>query len=247
MPFITWHYPVFKCLSVPWRWNVVLGTARNVNCTGWCNEIPPSLSDDGTDLYLDRLSEFDSRVRVFKSAVWSGKVAMCNAPMPHLRERSILFQIDADEIWTATQIKRVVDLFESNPMKNCAYFWCRYFVGPKIVITSRETYGNRSSYEWHRAWRYEPGMEWETHEPPKIHGFEERPMTHQETEKAGCVFDHYAYATEAAMRFKERYYPSCKGQLDAWKTLQENVKWPVTDLSIFLRWVGSGVTADRMV
>jgi Glycosyl transferase family 2 len=246
MPFVTWHHQAFKFLKMPWRWNVVIGTARNVHCTSWCNEIVPAVSEDGTDKYFESLSKFDSRVRVFKSAWWNGKIAMCNTPIDYIMEPVLLWQVDADEIWTTKQIENVVGLFDVHRDMNCAYFWCRYFVGPNIVITSRDTYGNQSAYEWHRVWRCEPGMRWKTHEPPVLNGFDERPIRHQETELAGCVFDHYAYATEEVMRFKERYYPSCNGAMDGWKRLQRNRKWPVKELKEFLPWVGEGVTADLL-
>jgi hypothetical protein len=59
------------------------------------------------------------------------------------------------------------------------------------------------------------------------------------------VFDHYAYAIENQVRFKERYY----GYRDAvkhWRKLQSHPgPWPVK-LKEFLPWVDDRVMAVRI-
>src|SRR5436853_278048 len=83
---------------------------------------------------------------------------------------------------------------------------------PELVVTTRETYGNHTSYEWIRAWRFFPGSLWQSHEPPRLHAHTEdggtidlaqvRPFTHAETEAMGLVFQHFAYSTLAQAQFK---------------------------------------------
>lgn len=258
MPFLSWHYPIFRQLSCDWTWNVVEGTAAPDECTSWVAPIEPGLSTDGTTELMRSLVCLDKRVRHFPGAWWHGKVAMLNTALEWLQEPCLLWQVDSDEIWSLAQIEAVVALFRdqkrSKNVRNCARFFSRYFVGPDIVITSRECYGNNSGYEWHRVWNVEPGVKFKTHEPPLLEKFGEIPFTQKETEAAGCVFDHYAYATEAQVRFKERFYgsPNNKnghlyhGAVNGWRKLQRNTRWPVKSLREFLPWVGSGVKAERI-
>ena len=37
-------------------------------------------------------------------AFWDGKREMVSAPLPNIREECLLWQVDADELWTADQI-----------------------------------------------------------------------------------------------------------------------------------------------
>lgn len=233
MPWIAKHREVFASLTIPWRWIVVEGAASNAKCTSWCAPQSPRLSQDGTTEYLNRISR-DSKVLVLQQRLWNGKVSMCNAALRCIKEPCLLWQIDADELWNANQIMAVVKLFESNPDKNCAMFWCRYFVGPDVVVTSRGCWGNNPAYEWKRVWRFEPGMTFQTHEPPYIKGMAENRISHEETEKVGAVFDHMAYATLQQVQFKEHYYAGnhphgneYRGLSDSWTKLQENQEWPV--------------------
>lgn len=97
-------------------------------------------------------------------------------------------------------------------------------------------------------------MRFISHEPPKLDGDFRSAFSHQETERAGLVFNHYAYATEQQVAFKSAYYGSesnrngfkYKDAVANWKRLQANTKWPVNDLKEFLPWVGDGVRANRI-
>ncbi len=254
MPFISMIYPVLRQLPFDWTWNVVEGTAAPENCTLWVAPIPPGLSTDGTTEYLDRLSSFDKRVRIFRHAYWHGKVSMFNAALEWINEPCLLWEMDADEIWTVDQIVKTVELFASNRKKNSAAFFCRYFVGPDVVITSTDSYGNNPAYEWRRVWRVQPGVRFKTHEPPCLDAVKDLPITRKETAKAGIVFDHFAWAVESQVRFKCHYYGSSNNQVgdkyqggvEGWKRLQENHKWPVADLKAYLPWVGENVVAARL-
>lgn len=248
------HAELRKLVNIDWSWVVCEGVASPSACTRWCAQTPPRLSNDGTTQYLEALCKFDPRVIHHKKEQWAGKLAMLNEPLRYLHEPAVLLQIDSDEIWTAELITKIHSMLAQRGKKNCAYFYCRYFVGRNIVITSRDTYGNQASYEWHRAWRVEPGVRWQSHEPPKLVNFEERPFTHEETEKLGLVFDHFSWATEKQVEEKSRYYGSSnnrehgKDYADAvknWKRLQENETWPA-DLQKFLPWVGEGVVSNRI-
>jgi glycosyl transferase family 2 len=254
-PFITWHYPILRQLKLDWHWHVVEGVALPVKDTSWCARLEPRLSTDGTFDYLRELSKFDSRVTHIHQPSWPGKVAMFNEAMGGIKDGEfLLLQMDSDEIWTKRQLEKLYELLLPKKLdnRNCAYFRCRYFVGPDRVIISRHGFGNHEAYEWHRAWRVPSGTLFDTHEPPKLSEFEARPYLHGDTEAMRLVFDHYAYATEAQMRFKERYYGSpanpnghlYKNAAANWKRLQQ-APLPILQLNEYFPWVGEGVTVDR--
>ena len=254
MPFITRHIEQFEKLKLDWEWRIAEGVASPSHCTKWCAPMVPRLSLDGTTGYLEALTNWDPRVKLWQREQWNGKLHMLNTMCLSIREPGLVWEIDADEMWTADQITYMAAMFRKNAKKNCAHFRCHYHVGKDIVITSRGGYGNNDAYEWKRVWRWYPGMSWESHEPPRIAGFTEQPFTHKETEKAGLVFNHYAYATEAQVAFKEHYYGSPNNEagklylnaVENWRKLQLNREWPITQLNEFLPWVGDGVRAERL-
>jgi len=250
-PFIERHYPVFKSLDVPWRWIVVEGVANNVNCTGWCAELPPRLSNDGTTEYLDSIR--DDRVTVLRRPLWHGKLEMCNAAMEQIKAPCFLWQVDSDEIWTKAQIETVRSLFQSRAIGfNAAMFRCRYFVGPDIVTLGHDCYGNNTAYEWKRVWQFRPGNRFVSHEPP-LFNTPERILPHSVTVSEGCVFDHFAYCLEKQVLFKQQYYAGLKNPVghlyanavEGWKRLQENQLWPAR-LQDFLPWVDNKATVVRL-
>lgn len=252
LPWIASHYPMMRSLTVPWEWHVVEGVADNKNCTSWCHSLTPRLSNDGTTQYLDSL-QFDRRVRLYRKQLWNGKIEMVNAPLAQISEECLLWQIDSDEMWRADQIERMRRLFLACPERTSAHFYCRYFVGPDIIIKGRGVFGNYD-YDWERVWRFSPGMKFQSHEPPKIIRPINRPFTQQETADEGLVFDHFAYATQSAVAFKEKYYGTAnhgngihyRNAVQGWSRLQNNNDWPVKNLASFLPWVGKGVEAVRI-
>lgn len=259
MPFITWHYPILRQLKLDWHWHVVEGVALPEKDTGWCTQLEPRLSRDGTHEYLTSLANFDKRVHYFVRTAWPGKTAMFNHALSVIEDQEfLLMQIDSDEIWTREQIEKIHDhfslcRFKGDSRHTCAFFHCRYFVGPELVITSRNGFGNYNAYEWKRVWLVTGGIKFKSHEPPVLENFEEVALTQEQTERAGLVFDHFAYSTEAQMRFKEHYYNSPRnpnGHLYAnaaanWRRLQ-SAPMPLAQLNQFFPWVGEGVTVERV-
>lgn len=251
MPWIAKHIDVFSKLTVPWRWIIVEGVSDNVHCTSWCNKLPPRLSRDGTTEYLDGLK--DPRVTVLRRELWPGKAAMFNEALALVKDDCFVWQVDADEIWTPEQITAVVNLFEKRPEANCAYFWCKFFLGPDIIVANHDSWSNNPLYEWKRVWRFKPGMKFITHEPPVMSGMTEMPITHAETEAVGAVFDHYAYATLPQAEFKQLFYSGKNNPVghkygalvEGWKRLQTNSKWPVA-LSEFFAFVPNDTIAARI-
>ena len=259
-PFIRYHERVLAELPFDWHWHVVEGVAALKHDTAWSvasgGKVLDSVHDrgrsnDGTSAYLDELAaRFPDRVTIHRKPpgeFWDGKREMVNAPLPHIATPGLLWQIDADELWTAEQIRTVHALFQANPERTAAYYWCDYFVGPERLISTRHNYAQNPQQEWLRTWRFEPGMSWAAHEPPVLADAAGRdlaridPFTQDEMEEAGVVFQHFAYVTEAQAAFKESYY----GYKDArahWRRLQA-AAGPVL-LRDYLPWVTDQTLAD---
>jgi glycosyltransferase involved in cell wall biosynthesis len=243
-PFIRYHLDVLRSLPFRWHWHVVEGVASLVRDTAWSvaggGHLESSwhsdgLSIDGTTAYLDEIAAAEpERVTLYRKQAgrfWDGKREMVSAPLPRIREECLLWEIDADELWTGEQIDAVRNLFLEDPDRTAAYYWCDYFVAPEAVIATRYNYAANPAFEWLRTWRYRPGDRWHAHEPPvllrsrrlrSINVAGANPFGHDETEAAGAVFQHFAYATEEQVRFKESYY-GYAGAVEAWRGLREAV------------------------
>jgi ADP-heptose:LPS heptosyltransferase len=256
-PFIRYHLDIFRRLPFRWHWHVIEGVADLKHDTAW--SVPfggkvtetlhrKGLSRDGTTEYLDQLAaSMSGQITIYRKpegSFWDGKLEMVNAPLANIPEECLLWQIDADELWTVDQICVAHDLFLENPSKTSAFYYCHYFVGNELVTTSRNTYGNQSG-EWLRTWRFRPGYRWNSHEPPQlcapvsnekwIDVGRSQPLTREETEAKGLVFQHFAYVTEEQLRFKEVYY-GYRDALKQWNRLQSCNQFPVL-LKNYFPWV----------
>ena len=243
MPWLPVQLAMLNQLNLNWRWHIVEGVAENKHCTKWCKPINARFSMDGTTEFLDHLLRHD-RIFVHRKLGWDGKIEMVNEPLRESHRPGLVWQMDSDEIWQPWQLEHMIGMFAGNPAKTHAQFKCRYFFGPDIIITSKNTYGNRSDIEWYRVWRWRYGQLFSAHEPPVMIGSNSNPFTADETEKEGLVFDHYAYATEEQVAFKETYY-GYKGAVAAWRRLQENTKWPAK-LKDFIPWVKDETIVDKI-
>ncbi|ANI98746.1 hypothetical protein A8O14_00700 [Polynucleobacter wuianus] len=266
MPFIEKHIERFSKISPAWHWHIIEGVADLKNDTSWSiangGEIDSSfhkdgLSIDGTSEYINSLKEkYPTQISIYrklKGEFWNGKKEMVNAPLPFIIEESLLWQIDVDEFWSTTQMNNAYQLFINNPNKFSAFYWCEYFVGRDIVISTRGGYANNPAFEWERTWRFLPHFRWASHEPPtlvektfsgEIKVVRNRGIfSHQETEANGLVFRHLAYVDENQLRFKEKYY-GYKDAISDWGRLQANKAFP-TKLSSYFNWVNDDTLADK--
>jgi tetratricopeptide (TPR) repeat protein/glycosyltransferase involved in cell wall biosynthesis len=265
-PFIRHHLEQFKQLDIPWHWHIIEGVADLKHDTAWSlphgGRIPrqyhqKGLSVDGTTSYLDRIAdENPDKITLYRKSdgtFWDGKLEMVNAPLENLPRQCLLWQIDADELWETDQIQTAHHMFKEAPHRKAAFFQCHFFVGPDLVTTTPDTYSHNTNYEWIRLWWYEEGMQWKSHEPPRLMQKKENewvdlsrvsPFTHQETEAAGLVFSHYAYALASQVRFKEDYYGYI-GAVRQWRQLQEVKAFPVR-LSSYFGWVRDDTLVDRV-
>ena len=266
MPFIEAHIGEMLKLPFDWRWHIVEGIASLSHDTAWSaangGRIDPSLhrdglSNDGTTEYLDRLAAlYPHKVTVYRKgngSPWNGKIEMVRAPLAHIGEECLLWQIDADEFWTAEQFMRTRQKFAEDPERTAAFFLC-YFFFRNLVVTTANTYGNHLEYEWLRVWRYRPGDYWVSHEPPRLCrrlGDGDRgtdlgalnPFAHGETLRDNLVFRHLAYVLPSQLRFKEIYY-GYKNALEQWNALPAT--GPVR-LGDYLSWIADGTVADDSI
>jgi hypothetical protein len=263
-PFIRHHLDVMNALPFRWHWHVIEGLANLTHDMAWSLQFGASLptgaasdgrSTDGTSEYLDRVAhENSNRMTIYRHPrgdLWDGKREMISAPLQHIPEPCLLWEIDADELWTTDQMIRVRELFQQNPDRSAAVFNCWFFVGPDLVIDRRHKY---AEIQWRRVWRYEPGMRWYSHEPPilvrstgEAHKWldvaAQNPFTAAETENAGLTFQHFAYATESQLLFKEHYY-GYRGITEQWRKLQQCTVLPAR-LKNYFDW--PWVSGDAMV
>jgi len=265
MPFIEYHINVFKNLPFEWHWHIIEGVADFKNDSAWCLQNGGhideyfhngGLSNDGTTKYLDSLKNlYPNNITIYRKedgSFWNGKLEMVKEPLKNISEDCLLWQIDSDELWTAEQIISVRDMFKSDKVRTAAFFYCRYFVGEKLYISTKNTYGNHTEYEWLRVWNYKPGDKWMSHEPPilsreitpdmwvdlsKVNSF-----TQEETFLRKLVFYHYAYVTEAQVLFKENYY-GYKDALSKWKNLNALEYYPAC-LKDYFDWVKDGSVVE---
>ena len=133
-PFIEHHLDVFKRLPFRWHWHIVEGVADLAHDTAWSKAHGGrisgglhrnGLSNDGTMEYLDSIErQFPDRITISRKpgALWDGKLEMVNAPLARLNEECLLWEVDADELWTEDQIIRARALFLARPDKTAAYY-----------------------------------------------------------------------------------------------------------------------------
>ena len=266
-PFIRKHISTFKNLPFNWHWHIIEGVADFKHDTAWSLKNGARITDDmhrkgrsndGTSEYLDELClAFPENVTVHRKpegVFWDGKLEMVNAPLRNIAEECLLWQIDVDEIWTIDQLVKTHSIFVNDPRITAAFYNCRFFVGDDLVITTKNTYGNNSSYEWLRTWRYLPGDKWAAHEPPRLVRIDNlhkvidvasiNPILQDFTESNGLVFDHFAYVLESQLQFKESYY-GYSNAVESWTRLQNIKDFPVK-LRDYFPWVTDEALVDRL-
>ncbi|PSB57168.1 FkbM family methyltransferase [Chamaesiphon polymorphus] len=264
-PYLPYHIDIFKQLTCQWHWHIIEGVADLKHDTGWSIQLGGSISDnihrnglsnDGTTEYLDNLAQlYPENITIYRKPVgifWDGKREMVNAPLANIQEECLLWQIDVDELWTLDQLNITRQLFINNPDKTAAFYWCWYFVGEQLLISTRNCYAQNPSQDWLRTWKYKPGAFWAAHEPPVLVAQSSdgehknlaaiNPFLHQETEQAGLVFQHFAYATKEQLLFKEQYY-GYQNAVYQWSKLQDVTKFPVF-LRDYFSWVGDSTQVD---
>jgi FkbM family methyltransferase len=264
-PFIRGHIERFLKLPFTWHWHIVEGVADLKHDTAWClrnggricDDLHGNgLSNDGTTEYLDELARcHPENVTLYRKPdglFWDGKLEMVSALLGNVDQEALLWQVDVDEFWSPEQVTAARKMFQQDPSRTAAYYYCNFYVGRDLMISTRDTYGNHAEYEWLRTWRYLSGDRWASHAPPRLCRrnadgswtdlAKVNPWRHAETEALGLVFDHYAYVEEKQLRFKEIYY-GYRGAVQGWRRLQAVQNLPVP-LREYFPWVKDGALVD---
>lgn len=229
MAFLPAQFFTLNRLTTSWNWVVVEGASNNGGSTSWCRPQDGRLSRDGSTEFLHVLRDHP-RVRVIQRQQWASKDDMVQAALDTIKEPSCVLQVDCDEIWTHDQLFRISTLFDEQPHHNVAHFYCRYFVGPNLVIDHES---DKRNNVWIRAWRGGPGMKCVRHEPPVMNVT--GPVMHQDvTASMGLVYDHYSYLIPSGVKAKCEFYGYRNG-LESWRKLQRHQKFPVR-LKTLLPW-----------
>ncbi|MEM7712868.1 MAG: FkbM family methyltransferase [Cyanobacteria bacterium P01_A01_bin.68] len=265
-PFIKYHIDIFKQLPFKWHWHIIEGVADLKHDTAWSVGNGGCITDkvhrnglsiDGTSEYTDELKkQYPDNITIYRKPegmFWEGKREMTNAPLENIKEECLLWQVDVDELWTFEQLSTARELFIKNPDKTAAFYWCWYFVGENLLISTRNCYAQNPQQEWLRTWKFKPGYVWAAHEPPILvkklpdgqlkNVAAVNPFMHRDTEEQGLVFQHFAYTTKEQLEFKEEYY-GYKGAVSQWNNLQQQTKFPVL-LRDYFAWVGDHTTVDK--
>lgn len=244
-PFIEWQLPIFQKLMLPWHWIVIEGAAQNNGSTSWCKPQEKRLSRDGTTEYLTDLKRLKN-VTVSQAPDWDSKDQMCNHALQYITEPCVVLEIDSDEIHTSANITKIVELFRDDDSLGAIKMFARFFVGPKLVCEGKNCWSN-NSYEWIRAWRFEPGMFFERHEPPVMNKILGRVMEREEAAGHRLTFDHLAWVRESQVKFKSEFYGGEYGNaVQQWQSLQSNTVWPAK-LSRFFPWVQGALPIVRKI
>lgn len=232
--------------SLDWHWSIVEGASKPVKDTRWMNDQSSKVSHDGTHQFLKALA-LHPRISVQSKPEWAGKTEMINAALTAFKEDGILLQMDSDEIWTKDQLIKLVDIFVEDSLINTVMVKMQYMVGPNVVTTSNNGYGNKSD-EWVRAWRYKVGLWMECHEPPVFNSNSGNTLDRETSAAILGEILHMSWVSPTQVSQKQRIYgdkysSACEG----WWALQNNKDWPVKDLRKFLPWTGPNSSADQLL
>ena len=91
--------------------------------------------------------------------VWTDKLEMVNTVARSIREPAVLFQVDADELWTPEAVVgafRMLQAAKTQGGGSCIRTHAHFFVAPGLVTVTPNGYGHSTSYEWTRVWNFAP-------------------------------------------------------------------------------------------
>lgn len=231
--------------ELDWHWSIVEGASMPVKDTAWMSNQSGKVSHDGTHQFLQALASHP-RITVNSKPEWAGKTEMINAALTAFKNDGILLQMDSDELWTSYQMQSLVSMMEIEEDINTVQVKMDYMLGPNVVSTSNNGYGNRND-EWIRAWRYSIGLWMERHEPPVFNGNRGPILGRDESERLFGRILHMAWVAPQQVSQKQRIYRGgYENAREDWEKLQNNKQWPVKDLKQFLPWVGINSSADLL-
>lgn len=236
------------------RWVFVEGAAGPGGSTSWCRPVDSRFqrdghSVDGTVEYLDDLQDrwgYPLVTALWNLGPWGSKDLMVNAALEELRgEPALLWQIDADERWTAEQMDQAEEFLMARDATRVS-FCADFFVGAGLV--ARGEWGEARFADlpdelsgYRRLWRWDGERMFESHEPPILD--ERRPVWCPDIR-----FQHFAYVQKEDVDFKSEYYADHAGVLQKWRRLQTREAFPAPISELLpegCAWGSSKTTIER--
>ena len=165
---------------------------------------------------------------------WEEKTDEANAAIALVPNTTdFVWCVDADEIWKADDIRRILALLITGKIDSMSFKATSFFGGFDRYMT-----GFEENFEVHRVQRYYPGARFSTHRPPTILAPDGKPwrnhrhMNHEQTDAMGIRFYHYSYVFPSQMKMKAAYYDDMGGNIPDYYN------------SVYLPWV-LGDSEDR--
>jgi len=267
-PFIRRHIETLRQLPFRWHWHIIEGVDAYGFGKYWrsththASLLPhfhrDGLSIDGTSEYLDELAKTDGeRVTVYRNPpndFFIGRLDPFNRPLENIKEECLLWQLEADELWTASHIIAARELFLANPDRTAAAYPCRCHLGPALVSDAMQQLPHLGPDQWVRTWRFRPGLAWFSKEYPVLiepmpdgkmmRASGTNPIPREQTAAKGIRFENFSYATLKQMHYWEAYC-GLHAAATEWLALQATVKSPL-NLKDYFEWVGENVPVSRI-
>lgn len=222
------------------HWVFVEGMTKPGGSTRWCKPIPDEFHDghyhsrDGTLQWLQGFCERHKNASVhWIDTPWESKDDMVNVALDELHHVCAnqlsppqggkisypisLFQIDADEKWSANQIESAERDLMITPYR-CGAFRCDAYVGPGLVC--RGQWGEGVGFEYRRIFKWF-GEKFISHEPVVMDG-----ISGSDIIVLPQRFRHNSYLYEKDILFKSKFYdmPNLHSK---WIALNKRKEFPV--------------------
>lgn len=152
------------------------------------------------------------------------------------KDTDFAWWVDADEIWSANVLERVIALLETDQYDSMSFKATSFYGGFERVMT-----GFEREFEVHRIQRWYPGATWASHRPPTVNAPDGRPwrehrhLNHHQTEEMGLTYFHYSYVFPSQMQAKAEYYHARGGTIEDYYQ------------RVYLRWVLGNELTRRLV
>ena len=194
------------------------GAAHSNGSTRWCKEFPPHLhnngrSVDGTHEFLLEMStKYPNLIYVPSNGFWHSKDEQVNRAVAEVRkitDRCHLWQIDADEQWTAESMSRAESELDAQDGIAGA-FRAQCLVGKRLRAIGE--WGECRTHGYIRLWKWS-GQNFICHEPPLLNG------AGRDAVLLSPRFIHYNYYFEQDVRFKDSWYGGHEGIYERWSLL----------------------------
>jgi len=166
-------------------------------------------STDRTNWIIDNFPDPENKITIINSQ-YRDKDDQCKAYMPHMKnDIDYIWNLDSDEIYTSTDIEKIIDLLEKEKYTSVGVRSCSFYGGFDHYIGGFEL----AKDNFMRIFKVYPGATWKTHRPPTIvspTGTEVLPEKHLDSDSLwgnyGVQMYHYSYVFPSQVKNKLEYY-----------------------------------------